>query len=911
MMKGRPRFARWLYRLVLLALPRDVRESDGEEMVRTFAAVCRGAARRGRLALAVRVAAELADVMATGLRQRAERALAGVTTVGPPLRRLMRRPAHPLAVVGTLALGVGASTAMVSVVGVVVLEGLPFPDAERLVHVWSRHLPENNPVPSTVPRSFLAWRGLDDIFTAVEGFHRDTRVLTGEGPPEQLRVAVVTPGLFDLLGARLVTGRTFQDPEGRPGDDAWAVVGERLWSRRFGSDPGLVGRSVTLDGRSVTVVGVMARDFAFPSADTELWLPVAPVPSALTPADGPPAVPALDVIARLRPGLERESVSEALVGRASDLEAAGAVADEVPVLYDLEFFTTPERTRRTLVLLTGAVLLVLLIAVANVLALGLSQAVDRRQELAVRRAVGAGRGRLVRELLAENMVLALAGSALGLVVAHLVLSGLAPRIPGQLGINTWGRELTVWPHGALFAVLAAGVTAPVVTLLTASRLGRAADATLASARDTADPGSLRTQQLLMAGQMALAVVLLAGTGLMAATLLRLHRVDTGYDLDRLLVVSLRIPTAAMTADTELDPAARAARMDGRFAELETALRRLPGVEAVAATTSPLPLSRARFRPRLESAEGGPWPPDAAGEGSAPGGEEGGMTPARAGAMFLPFNEVTPGFFRTAGVEILRGRGFGEADDPEGTVVVNRVLAERLWPQGEAVGRMMRIQPDEPWRTVVGVAEPAAQQTLRDDWGDGAEVYLPLDRHRFGVYRTFLLRTAAAEPASLADDVRRAVWSVEPNQPIERLLPLDDAFGGTIGRERFFLALLGAFAGIATALAAAGVYALLSRSLARRTRELGIRVALGARPRQVLLRLARSGLGPSLAGVLVGLGVAWTLSDLLDDLLYGVEPGDPLTLAATGVGLLAVAVLACLPPARRALRTDVVEALRSE
>lgn len=900
-----------LYRLALRAHPAEARERAGDEMARTFVRVAAAARARGRLPLVMRVAAELTDVIVTGVRERATAITVGIPGLGPTLRRLVRRPAYPLTVVVTLALGVGASTTMVSVVGVVVLDALPFPEADRLVHVWDRELPGDNPSPGTMPRSFLAWRELDDVFTAVEGFHRDTRVLTGDGDPEQVQVAVVTPGLFEMLGATPRVGRSFRDPEGRPGDDAWVVLGEELWARRYGSDPGIIGRTVTLDDRRLTVLGVMPRAFAFPGPEYEAWQPVAPVPSALTPAEGEPLVPALDVIARLRPGLEREATSEALVQRAEALAAAGAEPGHVPVLLDLEFFTTPERTRDTLVLLAGAVLFVLLIAGANVVSLGLSQAVDRRQELAVRRALGAGRRRMLTELLAENLVLALTGSGLGLLVAWSVLALLAPHVPGELNINTWGRALSIWPHGAGFALGAAVLTAPLATLLTRSRMSAAADATLASSRDRGDPESLRVQQALMAGQMGLAVILLAGTAMMAASVRQLQRVDTGYDPAALLIVSIRIPTDDMLASGALDPEARTALMDARFGEFEAALRRVPGVATVAATTSPLPSSRARFRPTLETADGGVLGAAATGASVSRQDVEGGITPADAGAMFLPINEVTPGFLATAGIEVLRGRGFTDADDPGSTIILNRTLAERLWPNADPIGRSMRIHETEPWRTVVGVVEPTVQLNLRDSWGDGAEIWLPLPRDRFGVYRTFLLRAAEGSPASLTNAVRRAVWDLDPNQPIERLTALDAAFGGTIERERFFLVVLGVFAAIATAVAAAGIYALLSRFLARRTREIGIRVALGARPGQVLARLARAGLTPSAVGILLGVAVAWPLSTVLADLLFRVEPGEPLMLVVTGAGLLGVAALACVPPGRRALRADPVEAIRTE
>lgn len=872
-------------------------------MLDTFGRLCERARRRSGAAVWRLAATEITSVAAAGALVRLRGAPASVAAWVSAGRRLRRRPGYSVAVVATLALGVAASTAVVSVVTTVLLRELPFPDAEGLSHAMSVQ-PGGSPGEATFgvdPASFLVWRSVDDLFRGVEGVHRDVRVVTGdEGPPEQLPSAIVTPELFSLLGVRPVLGRLFAEPEGRPGDQDHVLIGAELWSRRFGSDPGVVGRRITLDGVPTTVVGVMPARFAFPESGTQLWLPVAPTAAALAPLPGSSRVPALDVIAALRPGLTRDDANARLTERAEALVAAGA--SRVPVLFDMEFFATPAQTRRVLLIAGGAVLLVLLTATGNVVSLGLSQAFDRRRELAMRVALGASRARLAGDSFAENLLLAAAGSALGLGAAYLLLANLLPLLPAQLQINTWGHELGVWPHGWLFAGLATVATASVVTSLTHLGTDRAVPSEqLAGSTATASGEKLRAQQALLGAQMALAVILLAGAGLMAATVGGLARVDTGYDVDRLLVASLRVPTDDMM-DAQGDAAARAAAMDARFRELESALARVPGVRSLAVTTSPIPLTRARFRPVFETPEGGPIE-TLADDTSAP-------MPVRAAAMFVPTSDVTPGFFEATGIELVAGRGFTDADDPSASAVVNDVLARRLWPEGAAVGRQFRVGPRDPWMTVVGVAAPAAQMDLRDQRGDGAEFYVPLDRTRFGVYRTFVLRTDG-EPAQLVEPVRRAVWAVDPHQPIERLLPLADAFGETLHRERFLLLLITCFAAIATTLAAIGTYALLSRALARRTRELGIRVALGASPARVAGRLARAGVAPAATGIALGLAIAWYLTGLLESLLFGVRPGDPVALAAAAALLLGLAAVASLVPARRALGLDVVAAIRRE
>lgn len=887
-----------LYRTCLRALPRRVREASGAEMIRTFERLAERSRPRGALALAALTLGECADLLRVGLGERM--ALAGLPPVRPIVRSLGRRPGYAAAVVVTLALGIGAASSMFAVTDAVAFRALPFPEPERVVHVWGHTPGTDNTIPYVPASSFLAFRELTDVFTEVEGFYRGTRVVTGDGPPEQIDVAVVTPGLLPLFGVRPILGRGFGGSEGHAGDDAYALISHRLWTSRWASDRDVVGRTIELNGELHTVVGVMPRGFAFPEGDADAWLPVAANASTLL-GDAGSGVSAIDVVARIRPGLEMEATNAMLERRGADMALAGASAETVPQLFDMGFFTTPERTRGTLVLLLGAVLLVLAVAFANAVALALSQAVDRYSELAVREAMGAGRGRIFVELLTENLVLGMAGGALGLAVAEGVLAGLLPMIPAELRIVTWGQAISVWPQAALPAAGASALVALLMTALTRSPRGAGGRRVVGTAIHADTRGSHRLQQALVAGQMAFAVVLLAGVSLVSASVLRLQRVDTGLDVDRLLAVSLRIPAdrVAGRAGGDASPETRAAFFEERFREIEAALRRIEGVEAVAATTAEFPRTSARFRPELETPG---RPPLSRGDSALTG-------VAFAGAQFLPMADVGEGFFEATGVRIIQGRGFRDGDDPEATVVVNRTIAEALWPGGEAVGRTMRVGPRDPWLTVVGVAEPVAQMGLRDQWGNGTEVYVPLDPREGRGYRTFLLRTE--DPAALAGRVREAVWGIDPEQPVERLLPLAEAYGSSIGRERFFLVLLGTFAALTTAVAAFGVYALLSRYLARRQREVGIRIALGARPAQVASRVARSSLLPSALGILVGLGAAIPLTRLLGDILFEVEPGDPLVMAAAALTLLAVAVLACVRPAARALRVDVVEAIRGD
>lgn len=890
------RWATTIYRLALRALPPALRRDSGPDMLRTFRQLALRARGRGRLALWALVAREVTDVLTSGIGGRLAAASSLVFGAPQLARRLMRRPTHAFAVVATLALGVGASTAMFAVTDTVLADA-PFPEPDRIVNVWNLRLENGNSIPGTDNASFLAWRGLSDVFERVEGFQRTTRVITDDGPPEQVTTAVVTPGLAELLGAHPIVGRGFVDPEGRPGDQDYAILGWDLWARRYGADPKLVGRTIELNRRRTTVVGVLPRGFAFPSQDTEVWLPVAATPAALSRTPGSPLMPGLDVVARLRPGLDLDAANAALRPREEALVEAGATSGYLPDIHDMGFFLTPERTRRTLALLMGAVLMVLLIAVANVVGLGLSQSLDRRRELAVREALGAGRRRLATELLLENLALALVGSAAGLGVATLVLRALLPMVPDQLGIVTWGRPLGIWPTGLFFALGAALVVAPAVTLLTWTRRGGEPNEALTNARQaTPTRRGLALQQTIIAGQMALAVLLLAGSALVANSVLRLTRVDTGFDDDRLLLASLRIPTGMMSASTDdVDAGDHTTVAVALFDEFRQALERIPGVEAVTLTDTPFPLTSFRFRPELET----PGRPTATLGVSAPQYD------------FLPIGEIVPGFLRTTGVKLLEGRDFTDADDPRTTVIVNRTLARQLWPDGSALGRSLRIAPRSPWQTVVGVVEPTVQGSLRDNWGAGGEIWVPLDREEADAYRTFLIRTDGREPRALVEPVRRAIWQVDPVQPIERLLPLRKAYGGTIDRERFFLALLGVFAGLATTLAACGIYALLARAVTRRTRELGIRKALGARPTRIFGYAVRTGLVPAGVGIGLGLAAAVPLGRLFRDLLYGIAPGDPTSMLVTASVLLGVAALAAAPPAIRALRTDVVASLATD
>jgi putative ABC transport system permease protein len=866
-----------IYAGVICRLVRD--RSTAEEMERTFRALSlREHAARGVPGLIRRTGEELLDLARNRPAEAAsdDRGAGGGAHTGYALahawRSVRRRPGYAAAFIVTMGAGIGINAAMLTVVGAVALRDLPYNNADRLAQVWSLDPSTGRDGPTVPAADFLAWREHTDVFETLEGFGFDSpSVLTGLEEPRQVMVARVTTGLFGQLGVAPVRGRSFQGDEGLPGGPSVVMLGHGLWSSAFGSDSGIVGGTIRLGDVDYTVIGVMPPGFAFPFGSSEAWLPIAPTPTGLE------AVGAITGLAHLRVGLTREQAETRLTERLR-AEAAEAGPTRLPLVLDLRFMRTAESTRRALVLLLGAVLFVLMIAIANVLSLGVAEATRRQRELAIIATLGAGRARILGQLVAEAAILCTAGSVLGLFLAWLALAAVVPIIPERLNLITGGRPLSLGPDGVLLALVATMLSAPLVGGLTAV-LGRVGG-TGGLTRNASGPdrAGRRIQHGLVAVQVALSLVLLAGAGLLLESFSRLIRVDPVVAADQILLVSVRLPVNRYAGAEQ--------RVSG-VRTMADALGAVAGVRAVTATSSPLPLGRGRFRAQLEA--------------------EGGEIASLDG--FLPYHEVGDGFFETLGIRILRGRTLREEDSGRDVAIVNDVLARRLWPGQSALDRRFRVAAEAPWLTVVGVSEDVPQIGYRDPEGEGMEFYVPASQQP-AAWWTFALRSDA-NPTLLVQPARRAIWAVDPLQPIDRIVTYRAALGEDVGREKFYMVLLTCFAALATLLAAIGIHAVIAQVVLNRTREIGIRAALGAGR----LRIVHAATGPGILavglGIVLGVAAALALTRFLESLLFGVRPGDPAILAGNVAIVLVMAALAALPPVRRALAVDPVHAIRAD
>jgi putative ABC transport system permease protein len=793
------------------------------------------------------------------------------------LRVLLQRPGFTLVAVLALALGIGANTAIFSVVHSVVLRPLPYPDAERLVTVWDDNQRQGWHKDVTGYSTFSEWQAQSDVFEALAAHRGWGPSLTGAGEPERLLGTLVTPAFFDVLRILPLYGRTFQPEDGQEGQDRIAVLGHGLWQRRFGGDPAVVGQTLRLDDAPVTVVGIMPEGFGFPSRTSELWSVLSP------PREPDRGNHYLEVVGRLRPG-----VGAAQADRALDALTA-RLAGEFPRVYEgfgVNVVPLHEHlvgdVRPALLVLLGAVLFVLLIACANVANLLLARTAGREREIAVRTALGAGRGRIVRQLLTESVLLGLAGGALGLLLAlwggELLVSlapGGLPRLE-RLGLN--GPVLLF----TLGASLLTGILFGLAPALQASRPDL--NESLKEAKGIgAGVRGRRVRSLLIVAEVALALVLLVGAGLLMQSFARLQEVEAGFDTERLLSFHLSLPSTKYPEDPQIGAFHRQA--------LER-LGALPGVESAAAVMS-LPLTGS-YSSATFSIEGQAQPPDAQ-------------------SLEVKLNVVSDGYLGTMGIPLKSGRFFG-ASDAEGAApvaVVNETMARLHFPGVDPVGKRFkwgRLDSERyPWREVVGVVGDVRHKSLEAP--SDPEVYMPLGQEAIRA-AAFVLRTAT-DPATLAPAVRREVQALDSALPIYGLRTMDELLSGSLAQRRFNLWLLGLFASVALLLAAVGIYGVMSTMVGQRTREIGIRMALGARRADVLRMILGEGVGLVLVGVGIGLAGAIALSRALGSLLYEVSRTDPVTYGAVAVVLVLAAALACYVPARRAMGVDPMQALRYE
>jgi putative ABC transport system permease protein len=792
------------------------------------------------------------------------------------LRSLRRSPAFTLVAVLCLALGIGANAALFSVINAVLLRPLPYPEPERLVRVYETS-EGGGPGGAAVP-NYRDWAAQSNAFEALTAWVRGSRNLQQSREAQRIRVTEATPNLFQMLRARPLRGRVFVPGQDEPGRSPVAVISEELWRQRFGGDPSLVGRAIRLDGAPYTVIGIMPASFAFPPLSreaTDAWLLYEPLPILAQSR----SAHFLNVAGRLKTGTSLEQASTQLKQIAARIEKAFPQEQEGrSVLLQPLQESIVGRTRPALMILFGAVFLVLLIACANVANLLLARAAVRQREVAVRLALGAGRSRLVRQFLVESLVLALAGALLGLLLAYWGLAALAPLVKMALPLSG-GMSVDARLFLFLLAVAAfSGIAFGLVPALQAARGDVRESLVEGAGRTTAGGGQRRFRSALVVAEIALSLLLLISAGLLLRGFLNVSKVDPGL-----------VPQGVLTAHVTL-PGAGSQGVPRFYRPMLERVRALPGVQS-AAVISILPVQ---------------------GSGTSGSYAVEGRPPVPVPQM--PMAEIrlaSPGFFRSLGIPLLRGRDFDERDgEPEPRkIIVNDVLARREFPGQNPLGR--RILYDGYSLEIIGVVGDVRQAGLGQ--APLAEIYKPYTDPQYADLMSdmALVVKTSGDPGALADDVQRAVREVDPGVPLYAVLTMDQVISASLAASRLILWLLALFAGIALILSAAGLYGVISYLVAQRTREIGMRMALGAQTRDVLRLVMGQGAGLTAAGIVLGLLGALATTRVLENLLYGVSARDPLTFASIAALLALVALAATWLPARRASRVDPLVAIRSE
>jgi predicted permease len=792
-------------------------------------------------------------------------------------RALRRSPGFTAIALLTLALGVGATTAMYSVVERTLLAPLPYADAERVVRIYGRNAMHDRG--QIAVADFEDFRRMQRTLTGIAAFSWNGYTYTGSTEPRMLSGMRVSPSMFEVLGARPLLGRTFAPNEDQPSTPAVVVVSHRAWQEVFGGDDAIVGRTVVLNDRPRTVIGVMRPEFFIEDREIDVWAPL-DYSALLADVNRARKFRFLGVVGRVGVDATTETAAADLAGIARRLEQeyptsnTGFTTAVVPIHEALV-----GDVRTPLLVLMGAAAMVLLIACANVGSLLLTRTMARRQELGIRSALGAGRGRIVRLLLTESTALALAGGALGFVVAHWASRALLA-VAGP-------RFTTAYPASS-FDVSVLLVTLG-VALLTAALFGigpalAGAGPDLRDALHDAGRGSTsgqtryRARATLVAAQAALAVMLLIGAGLLIRSLYHLQRVQLGFDASRLLTLRIDLPGAKY--DTR-------ERGNQFFDALHARLRAIPGVDA-ASSTGIMPL-RGGASSSL-AIRGRPVP-----EGELPE---------------VGYVSVAHGYFETLRIPVRQGRTFDRRDNASsaGVMVISESIARREWPNGGAVGAFVRLGPDpsQPWSEVIGVVGDVRQGGPASDTRPTVYAFQHQD---YWSGRDVVVR--ARDATEIGSAVRAAVHELDPRLPITRMRTMNEVADEVLAEQRLPMTLMTAFATLALVLAAVGLYGVMSYIVTARTREFGVRMALGA-PRGSVLRLVvRQGVGTVAIGLTLGLIVAALTTRLLAGLLFGVRALDPLTFGAVPAVLLLVALAACWLPARRATKVDPISALRTD
>lgn len=806
------------------------------------------------------------------------------------LRRLRAAPAFAVTAVLTLALGIGANAAIFSVVHGVLIRPLPFPDPDRLYAVYSSNRTADILRGPVSPVDLDDWRASRQVIEDIGGsFYAEGSSgtnLTGRGAPQRLSAVTVTPGFFNALGVQAQRGRLPREDElVRGGPDTVALLSHAFWMREFGGAADAVGSTLTLGGKPHTVIGVLPAALRYPATDADVFLAHSSIPDSAIPRLR--QVRVLSVVARARPGVTGTQVRaemQAITGRLAQQFPEDRAWDAATVIPLADVITGP--VERGLLVLFGAVGLVLLMACVNVTSLQLARAAGRSREIAVRLALGARRERLIRQFLAESLVVGVIAGAVGVGLAQLGVTSLVALSAGQLPRSA---EISLDSTVLLFALGLALLAGVGVGIAPAFRGSRAAvhGVLREGGRTVAGTGHRRLRRVLVAGEVAVAMMLAIGAALMGRSFMALMAVDPGFQPDRLLAVQFTIDSERHkdSAPPGSAPGSGSPYVH-YYSQVIENVRSLPGVVSAAAVKDP------PFRGNGER-NGFRLPGQV-----VPTGQDGPLATAI---------HVSDGYFKTIGARI-EGREFTPADRAGApfVLVVNQAFARRFFPGESAVGKRILAGRGTPVE-IVGVVSDIRQVAMAEP----AQPTMYLHNLQNSRVKTTIVVRTAGEPLAMAESVRQAIWSIDPDQAITSVFTFDDAVSRALARPRLLTVLLGAFGVLGLSLGAVGLYGVLASLVGEQRREIGVRLALGAQPGQVQAMIIRGGLRLAAAGIGLGLVGAWGLTRFLDAVLYDVGPADPLTFAGTVVVLVVTAIAASWLPARRAARLDPVETLRTD